>query len=103
MATTSGSKCTVRRARASAENQREANIEIATAERLPAPAAAYDFFMTRYIAAYAAEIAAFVSVITDGAAPSPSGEDGLLALALADAALKSAKEGRTVRVDEILN
>jgi myo-inositol 2-dehydrogenase/D-chiro-inositol 1-dehydrogenase len=87
---------------ASAENERPISIEVAAAGGYTRPPL-HDFFMTRYIAAYAAEIAAFVSVITDGAAPSPSGEDGLLALALADAALKSAKEGRTVRVDEILN
>jgi myo-inositol 2-dehydrogenase/D-chiro-inositol 1-dehydrogenase len=33
---------------------------------------------------------------------SPSGEDGLLALALAEAALKSVAEGRTVRLAEVL-
>lgn len=85
---------------ASAENERPVLVEIANAmgyTRAPL----HDFFMTRYIAAYAAEIAAFVAVIKDGAAPSPSGEDGLKALVLAEAALKSVKEGRAVRVDEI--
>jgi len=33
---------------------------------------------------------------------SPSGQDGLIALALADAAVKSVKEGRTVKVSEVL-
>ena len=37
-----------------------------------------------------------------GAALSPSGRDGLLALALADPALKSATEGRKVQVSEVL-
>src|SRR3569623_553816 len=32
----------------------------------------------------------------------PSGKDGLIALALADAAVKSAKEGRAVKVSEVL-
>ncbi|NMA97977.1 MAG: hypothetical protein GX970_07700, partial [Phyllobacteriaceae bacterium] len=32
---------------------------------------------------------------------SPSGTDGLIALALADAALKSVQEGRAVKVSEI--
>jgi myo-inositol 2-dehydrogenase/D-chiro-inositol 1-dehydrogenase len=35
-------------------------------------------------------------------AASPSGEDGLIALALADAALKSVAEKRVVRLDEVL-
>ena len=43
----------------SAENQREANIEIATADGFVRPPL-LNFFMTRYTAAYAAEIAAFV-------------------------------------------
>ena len=54
--------------------------------------------MTRYTEAYAAEIAAFIAAVTKGAKARPSGKDGLLALQLADAALKSAKEGRTVRL-----
>ncbi|WP_323013606.1 Gfo/Idh/MocA family oxidoreductase, partial [Devosia sp.] len=32
----------------------------------------------------------------------PSGRDGLIALAMADAALKSVKEGRAVKLSEIL-
>ncbi len=32
----------------------------------------------------------------------PSGEDGLIALALADAAVKSVAEGRVVKMSEIL-
>ena len=59
-------------------------------------------FMTRYTEAYAAEIAAFVSVIKDGKAPSPDGRDGLMALVLADAALKSVQEGRAVKVSEVM-
>ena len=38
----------------------------------------------------------------DGGPTPTSGEDGLRALALADAALKSVQEGRAVRVSEIL-
>ena len=58
--------------------------------------------MTRYTEAYAAEIAAFIAAISDGAAISPDGKDGLAALALADAALKSVTEGRAVKVSEVL-
>jgi myo-inositol 2-dehydrogenase/D-chiro-inositol 1-dehydrogenase len=84
-----------------AENQREVSIEVATGAGFTRPPL-LDFFMTRYVAAYAAEIAAFVEGLGRGAALSPSGRDGLLALALADAALRSAREGRKVQVSEVL-
>jgi len=77
----------------SAENQRPASIEVATAAGYTRPPL-FDFFMTRYIAAYAAEISAFVAGVTSGTSLSPSGSDGLLALKIAEAALKSARTGR---------
>ncbi len=76
-------------------------IEVANAEGYTRPPL-HDFFMTRYTEAYAAEIAAFVAVVQDDKPPSPSGRDGLLALALAEAAVRSLKESRTVRVEEVL-
>jgi myo-inositol 2-dehydrogenase / D-chiro-inositol 1-dehydrogenase len=85
----------------SAENQRPVSIELANAEGYTRPPL-HDFFMTRYTEAYAAEIAAFVGVVTKGTQPSPSGQDGMIALALADAALKSIAEGRAVQVSEIM-
>lgn len=81
----------------SAENQRPVSIEVAGANGYTRPPL-HDFFMTRYTEAYAAEIAAFISALADGSAMSPSGEDGLAALALADAALISATEGRVVKL-----
>jgi myo-inositol 2-dehydrogenase/D-chiro-inositol 1-dehydrogenase len=81
----------------SAENQRPVSIEIATAAGYTRPPL-HDFFMTRYIEAYAAEIAAFIEVVKKNKAPSPSGRDGLLALALAEAAIKSARTGKAVDV-----
>ncbi len=84
----------------SAENQRPVSIEVATAGGYTRPPL-HDFFMTRYTEAYAAEIAAFVAAVTGGQAPSPSGRDGMLALMLADAAIKSAAEGRRVEVSEV--
>jgi myo-inositol 2-dehydrogenase / D-chiro-inositol 1-dehydrogenase len=83
------------------ENQRPVSIEIANADGYARPPL-HDFFMTRYTDAYAAEIAAFVEVVRNGRMPSPDGRDGLLALALADAAVKSAAEGRAVKVSEVL-
>ena len=81
----------------SAENQRAVSIEVAGAMGYTRPPL-HDFFMTRYTEAYANEIAAFIASVTKGAKISPDGKDGLMALKLADAALKSAKEGKTVRL-----
>jgi len=86
---------------AAAENQRPVSIEVATGAGYTRPPL-HDFFMTRYTEAYAAEIAAFIDAMAGKAKASPSDEDGLLALALAEAALKSVAEGRTVRLTEIL-
>lgn len=86
---------------ASAENHREANIEIANAQGFTRPPL-LNFFMTRYVAAYANEIAGFIRAVRDGAATPTTGEDGLRALALADAAIRSVEEGRVVKVAEIL-
>ena len=58
--------------------------------------------MTRYTAAYAAEIATLIAGLRDGAPIAPSGADGLAALALADAAVRSVAEGRKVKVSEVL-
>lgn len=84
----------------SAENQRPVSIEIANATGYTRPPL-HDFFMTRYTEAYAREISSFIDFVESKSPASPSGTDGLIALALADAALKSAKEGRTVKVSEI--
>jgi len=85
----------------SAENQRPVSIEVASAAGYTRPPL-HDFFMTRYTEAYAAEIAAFIQAASGKGAAAPSGEDGLAALALAEAALKSVAEGRTVKMSEIL-
>jgi myo-inositol 2-dehydrogenase/D-chiro-inositol 1-dehydrogenase len=81
-----------------AENQRPVSIEVANDKGYTRPPL-HDFFMTRYTEAYANEIAAFVAALTGGGEPGPGGKDGLAALRLADAALKSVKEGRTIRLD----
>ncbi len=85
-----------------AENTAEANVAVATADGFVRPPL-LNFFMDRYTAAYAAEIAAFLEAIASGGAPPTTGQDGLMALALADAAATSLAEGgRAVRVAEIL-
>jgi myo-inositol 2-dehydrogenase/D-chiro-inositol 1-dehydrogenase len=80
-----------------AENQRPVSIEIANAEGYTRPPL-HDFFMTRYTAAYAAEITAFIDSIENNVAPSPSIKDGLVALKLADAALKSTASKAAVKI-----
>jgi myo-inositol 2-dehydrogenase/D-chiro-inositol 1-dehydrogenase len=80
-----------------AENQRPVSIELATASGYARPPL-HDFFMTRYIDAYANEVTAFVDCIVNGAQPSPNGQDGLNALRIADAALLSAQIGKAVHL-----
>ena len=80
-----------------AENQRPVSIEVATKDGYTRPPL-HDFFMTRYTAAYAAEITAFIDAIENDVAPSPSAQDGLIALKLADAALKSVREKVLVQI-----
>ncbi|KRA51516.1 inositol 2-dehydrogenase [Devosia sp. Root635] len=84
----------------SAENQRPVSIEVANASGYTRPPL-HDFFMTRYTEAYAREISTFIDAVESKSPASPSGIDGLIALALAEAALKSVKEGRAVKVSEI--
>jgi myo-inositol 2-dehydrogenase/D-chiro-inositol 1-dehydrogenase len=84
----------------SAENQRPVSIEVANANGYTRPPL-HDFFMTRYTEAYAREISSFIDFLESKTPAQPSGTDGLIALALADAALKSVKEGRAVKVTEI--
>lgn len=83
-----------------AENHREANIEIANGSGYTRPPL-LDFFMSRYTAAYAAEITSFVDAVQNGTPTVTTGHDGLMALALADAALKSVDEGRVVNLSEV--
>lgn len=85
----------------SAENQRPVSIEVAGAKGYTRPPL-HDFFMTRYTEAYAAEIATFIAALAGKGEASPSGEDGLVALALADAAVTSAAEGRVVKLSEVM-
>ena len=82
----------------SAENHREANIEIATAEGYLRPPL-LNFFMSRYVAAYANEIAAFAKAVADATPPPTTGEDGLKALELATAALASVKTGKAIHLE----
>ncbi|NOX41492.1 MAG: inositol 2-dehydrogenase [Alphaproteobacteria bacterium] len=85
----------------SAKNQRAVDIELANAQGFTRPPL-HDFFMTRYKAAYDAEIAAFIDALVHDTPLTPSGQDGFQALAIAEAALISAREGRMVKLSEVL-
>ena len=80
-----------------AQNEYPVNIEIATAAGYTRPPL-HDFFMTRYVAAYANEIDAFIASISEKQSSVPTGQDGLNALLIANAALASAKSGRGVEI-----
>jgi myo-inositol 2-dehydrogenase / D-chiro-inositol 1-dehydrogenase len=81
----------------SAENHRESRIEIANGAGYTRPPL-LNFFMSRYRAAYANEIAAFVNAVANKTPTPTTGFDGLKALELADAALKSAETGQTIKL-----
>ncbi len=58
-----------------------------------------NFFLTRYAAAYRAELDHFIQSIEAGTAPLPGLHDGRAALLLADAATQSAAQGARVVLD----
>ncbi|MEG1392199.1 MAG: Gfo/Idh/MocA family oxidoreductase, partial [Aurantimicrobium sp.] len=57
-----------------------------------------DFFLERYAVAYRRELAVFLDGIREGKTTNPTFEDGRAALVLADAAIESARTGKTVDV-----
>jgi myo-inositol 2-dehydrogenase / D-chiro-inositol 1-dehydrogenase len=81
---------------------RAGNVHMTTVERADGEGFTADviqnFFIDRYVAAYAAEVNSFIEAMTKGTKPSPSGYDGLQAQKLAEAATESGKTGRVVRV-----
>ncbi len=80
-----------------ADNIRETSVEFAGAQGFVSDKA-LDFFLERYASAYRAELDAFVKAVTAGTAPRPSGEDGLRANLLADAANLSWRTKQRVAV-----
>ncbi len=59
------------------------------------------FFLERYMPAYAAEWAAFVSAVTQKSELPVTLDDGVAALAMAEAATRSAKTGQPVRLADV--
>jgi len=81
---------------------RAGNVHTTTIERADGAGFTADviqnFFIDRYVAAYAAEVKSFIAAIQAGTRPTPSGHDGLQAQKLAEAATRSAQTGEVVRV-----
>ena len=59
---------------------------------------ALPFFLERYAEAFRREMAAFVDAVLDGKPIAPTGEDGLKAQRLADAATEATKTGKPVKI-----
>jgi myo-inositol 2-dehydrogenase/D-chiro-inositol 1-dehydrogenase len=85
---------------ARAENIHESTIEVAGSSGFTRPPL-MNFFIERYMPAYGAEVATFVDSVVAGKPPHPTGDDGLRALLLAEAAVRSNAERRTVEVAEV--
>ena len=84
----------------SAGNTHEKNIEISTIKGFKKPPL-LNFFMTRYEKAYAIEMAAFVEAIQNKSIPPTTGDDGLKALIIAEAALKSVESGKKIQLNDL--
>jgi myo-inositol 2-dehydrogenase/D-chiro-inositol 1-dehydrogenase len=82
---------------ARAQNVPVTTVEVATAAGLLADPV-QNFFLERYAEAYRRELAAFIEAVSRGVAPAPSGEDGLKAQILADAATQAHRTGQAVRL-----
>jgi len=75
-----------------ADNVLENTVELSNADG-QRKAATQPFFLERYAAAYRAEMVHFVAALESGADVTPTGEDGLKAQVLADAADAAARDG----------
>lgn len=80
-----------------AENLLENSVVKSTAAGVTA-AKPMHFFLERYMPAYVAEWEAFVAAVLDGTPMPVTLEDGIAALAMAEAATESAQTGRAITV-----
>lgn len=85
----------------SAENEIENTLVKSTTAGVQSAKPVY-FFLERYMRAYAIEWSAFVDAVVDGAPVPATIEDGVNALALAEAANRSLAEGRPVDVADVM-
>ncbi|MBF2760711.1 MAG: inositol 2-dehydrogenase [Ectothiorhodospiraceae bacterium AqS1] len=83
-------------------NRRPIEVRKYGAERVESAEPYLPFYIERYREAFDAEIESFVDSIENGTPVEADFEDGRRALILAEAATRSADEGRLVSVDEFL-
>ena len=83
------------------ENRRPHMTSLHGADFTGKAAPLLNFFIDRYAEAFMSEIGAFVDAIETGKKPEVGFEDGHAALVLAEAAIRSAAERRTVSISEI--
>jgi myo-inositol 2-dehydrogenase / D-chiro-inositol 1-dehydrogenase len=82
-----------------AGNRRTTTVELANSRGYSVDPA-LPFFLERYAEAYRAELDTFVAGVLEGKALSPTGQDGLRAQRLADAAVAAARTGQPVRLTD---
>lgn len=80
------------------DNLRPTTVRRWTADTTEAQEPLLNFFLQRYAQAYGSELDAFITALVDGTPLPTSVEDGLKALALAEAAIESVRTGKTVRL-----
>jgi myo-inositol 2-dehydrogenase/D-chiro-inositol 1-dehydrogenase len=80
-----------------ADNMLETTVELSNAAGM-CKAPTQPFFLERYAAAYRAEMMHFVDALLKGLPVTPTGEDGLKAQILADAADAAARDGLAKKI-----
>ncbi len=98
MATTSASKCSAPPGWSRADNVVATSVESAGAAGFTREPA-LPFFLERYAAAYRLELDEFLKALRGEPAQVASGEDGLRALLLANAAQRSLETGAPVKLN----
>ncbi|PRY82904.1 inositol 2-dehydrogenase [Donghicola tyrosinivorans] len=78
-------------------NFHENTVRIGNADGF-ATAPLMNFFMTRYVPSYAGEMKEFVACIKEDRAPATTGEDGVVALRIANACVASVRDGKRVKI-----
>lgn len=80
------------------DNLRPTTLRRSTATTTDALDPLLNFFLQRYEQAYRSEVDAFITALVEGTPLPTSVDDGIRALALAEAAIESVRTGKTVRV-----
>lgn len=83
-----------------AQNMLENTVVKSTTDGVTGAKPTY-FFLERYMTSYKAEWGAFVDAVTNGASLPVSLDDGVAALAMAEAATRSAKSGAPVKLSDL--